>query len=70
MAKVARVRAAGGVLWREVDGQVQVAVVHRTRYDDWSMPKGKLDPGELEVHAAVREVEEEEQEEEVDVEVV
>ena len=59
MAKVARVRAAGGVLWREVDGQVRVAVVHRPRYDDWSLPKGKLDPGELEVAAAVREVEEE-----------
>ena len=59
MAKGARVRAAGGVLWREVDGQVLVAVVHRPRYDDWSLPKGKLDPGELEVAAAVREVEEE-----------
>jgi 8-oxo-dGTP diphosphatase len=59
VAKGARVRAAGGVLWREVDGQVLVAVVHRPRYDDWSLPKGKLDPGELEVAAAVREVEEE-----------
>ena len=54
-----KVRAAGGVLWREVDGQVQVAVVHRPRYDDWSLPKGKLDAGELEVTAAVREVQEE-----------
>ena len=59
MAKGARVRAVGGVLWREVDGQVRVAVVHRPRYDDWSLPKGKLDPGELEVAAAVREVQEE-----------
>ena len=56
---MAKVRAAGGVLWREVAGQVRVAVVHRPRYDDWSLPKGKLDPGELEVAAAVREVEEE-----------
>ena len=56
---MAKVRAAGGVLWREVDGEVRVAVVHRPRYDDWSLPKGKLDPGELEVAAAVREVEEE-----------
>ncbi len=56
---MAKVRAAGGVLWREVDGQVRVAVVHRPRYDDWSLPKGKLDPGELEVAAAVREVQEE-----------
>ncbi len=59
MGKVARVKAAGGVLWREVDGQVRVAVVHRPRYDDWSLPKGKLDAGELEVAAAVREVQEE-----------
>ncbi len=60
MAKTAgKVKAAGGVLWREVDGQVLVAVVHRPRYDDWSLPKGKLDPGELEVVAAVREVQEE-----------
>ena len=59
MGKVARVKAAGGVLWREVDGEVRVAVVHRPRYDDWSLPKGKLDAGELEVAAAVREVQEE-----------
>ena len=56
---MAKVRAAGGVLWCEVDGEVRVAVVHRPRYDDWSLPKGKLEPGELEVAAAVREVEEE-----------
>jgi 8-oxo-(d)GTP phosphatase len=56
---VAKVRAAGGVLWREVAGRVEVAVVHRPRYDDWSLPKGKLDPGELEAVAAVREIEEE-----------
>ena len=53
------VRAAGGVLWRRVDGQVRVAVVHRPRYDDWSLPKGKLEPGELDVAGAVREVAEE-----------
>ena len=54
------VRAAGAVLWRPgPDGGVQVAVVHRPRYDDWSLPKGKLDPGELAAHAAVREVAEE-----------
>ncbi len=56
---MAKVRAAGGVLWREVDGEVRVAVVHRPRYDDWSLPKGKLEPGELEAAAAVREVQEE-----------
>lgn len=56
------VLAAGAVLWREdeaADGAVEVAVVHRPRYDDWSLPKGKLDPGESEPVAAVREVEEE-----------
>jgi 8-oxo-dGTP diphosphatase len=50
-----RVEAAGGVVVR--DGQV--AVVHRPRYDDWSLPKGKLDPGESFEDAALREVEEE-----------
>ena len=55
----AHVRAAGGVLWQRVDGQVRVALVHRPRYDDWSLPKGKLEPGELDVAGAVREVAEE-----------
>jgi 8-oxo-dGTP diphosphatase len=49
------VRAAGGVVMR--DGLV--AVVHRPRYDDWSLPKGKLDAGETFEGAALREVEEE-----------
>jgi 8-oxo-dGTP diphosphatase len=49
------VRAAGGLVVR--DGTV--AVVHRPKYDDWSLPKGKLDPGESWEQAAVREVEEE-----------
>jgi 8-oxo-dGTP diphosphatase len=50
-----RVDAAGGVVER--DGRV--LLVHRPRYDDWSFPKGKLDPGESFEHAALREVEEE-----------
>ncbi len=50
-----QVRAAGGVIVR--DGKV--AVVHRPRHDDWSLPKGKLDEGESWEEAAVREVEEE-----------
>jgi 8-oxo-dGTP pyrophosphatase MutT (NUDIX family) len=50
-----RVHAAGGVVVR--DGLV--AVVHRPRYDDWSLPKGKLDAGESSEDAALREVEEE-----------
>jgi 8-oxo-dGTP diphosphatase len=56
----AQVKAAGGVVWRAGahDG-VEVAVVHRPRYDDWSFPKGKLDPGEGWEEAALREVREE-----------
>ena len=50
------VRAAGGVVQSE-DGRI--AVVHRPRYDDWSLPKGKLDPGEDYEEAALREVREE-----------
>jgi 8-oxo-dGTP pyrophosphatase MutT (NUDIX family) len=49
------IRAAGAVLHRAG----RVAVVHRPQYDDWTLPKGKLDPGEDESEAAVREVEEE-----------
>jgi 8-oxo-dGTP diphosphatase len=51
----ARIDAAGGVVVR--DGMI--ALVHRPRYDDWSFPKGKLDPGESFEDAALREVEEE-----------
>jgi 8-oxo-dGTP diphosphatase len=54
------VRAAGAVLWRAgADGSVEIALVHRPRYDDWSLPKGKNDPGEHAVVTAVREVLEE-----------
>jgi 8-oxo-dGTP diphosphatase len=49
------VQAAGGLVVR--DGQV--AVIHRPKYDDWTFPKGKLDPGESFERAALREVEEE-----------
>ncbi|MEA5364095.1 NUDIX hydrolase [Amycolatopsis sp., V23-08] len=53
------VRAAGAVLWRHAGRAVEVALVHRPRYDDWSLPKGKLDPGETTAEAAVREIREE-----------
>ena len=56
------IRAAGGVLWRHAaadEPAVEVAVIHRPRYDDWSLPKGKLAAGESELEAAVREVLEE-----------
>ena len=54
------VLAAGGVVWRRSpSGQIEVVIIHRPRYDDWSLPKGKLDPGETDEMAALREVEEE-----------
>lgn len=53
------VYAAGAVLWRPGNPGVQIAVIHRPRYDDWSLPKGKVDPGETAPAAAVREVFEE-----------
>lgn len=53
--------AAGAVLWQPdpASGDPRIAVVHRSRYDDWSLPKGKVDPGETEPVAAVREIFEE-----------
>ena len=53
------IEAAGGVIVQVVDGTLLVAVVHRPKYDDWSFPKGKLEPGEDHASAARREVEEE-----------
>jgi len=53
------VLAAGAVLWRPAGSGAQVAVIHRPKYDDWSFPKGKADPGEHLLLAAVREVAEE-----------
>ena len=55
----APIRSAGCVVWRQRKGGPDVVLVHRPRYDDWSFPKGKLDPGEKAIAAAVREVEEE-----------
>ena len=52
--------AAGGVVWRrDLDDEVEVLLVHRPRYDDWSLPKGKLEEGEALISCAYREVLEE-----------
>lgn len=54
------IEAAGGVLWRPgPTGGIDVLVAHRPKYDDWTFPKGKLDPGEDAETAARREVTEE-----------
>jgi 8-oxo-dGTP diphosphatase len=54
------IAAAGGVLLsRDQDGKTRVAVIHRPKYMDWSLPKGKLEEGESWREAALREVEEE-----------
>lgn len=51
--------AAGAILWRLEKGELKVAIIHRSRYDDWSWPKGKIDKGETIPQAAVREIREE-----------
>lgn len=51
--------AAGAIPWRVKNGELQVLLIHRPRYDDWSWPKGKLDDGESIPECAVREVREE-----------
>ncbi len=57
------VLAAGAVVWRRPGtgdaGGIEICLVHRPKYDDWSLPKGKLDPGEHPLACAVREVAEE-----------
>lgn len=54
------IRAAGALLWREtLDRQIEVALIHRPKYDDWSLPKGKLEQGESALQCAYREVNEE-----------
>ena len=54
------IRAAGGVPWRPgPDGRLEVLLVHKPRYDDWTFPKGKAEEGETDEEAAIREVEEE-----------
>jgi 8-oxo-dGTP pyrophosphatase MutT (NUDIX family) len=53
------VRAAGGVVWRQMPAGVEVVIVHRPAYDDWALPKGKVEAGETDEQAALREVREE-----------
>lgn len=53
------VRAAGGLVWRMAGNRRELLVVHRSLYDDWSLPKGKLEGEESEAEAALREVAEE-----------
>ncbi|MBP3035059.1 NUDIX hydrolase [Arthrobacter sp. zg-ZUI100] len=54
-----KVVAAGALCWRVREGELEVLMIHRPRYDDWSWPKGKLDAGETTPECAVREVFEE-----------
>lgn len=54
-----RVRAAGGVVTRSMRATLEVLLVHRPRDDDWSLPKGKAEPGETDEECARREVAEE-----------
>lgn len=53
------VYAAGAVIWRLVDGKLRILLIHRTKYRDVTLPKGKVDPGEMLAETAVREVHEE-----------
>ena len=54
------IQAAGAVLWRKSDiSQLEIAVIHRPRYDDWSLPKGKVESGESHISAGYREIQEE-----------
>ena len=60
MATVERIEGAGAVLWQAIDdADVKIAIIHRPRYDDWSLPKGGVDAGESHIQAAFREVLEE-----------
>jgi 8-oxo-dGTP diphosphatase len=51
--------AAGGIIWKKEEGEKKLAVVHRHKHDDWSLPKGKRSRGENWEKAAIREVLEE-----------
>ena len=54
------IQAAGAVLWRKSDKlKLEIAIIHRPRYDDWSLPKGKVESGESHISAGYREIQEE-----------
>lgn len=53
------IQAGGGLLWRAGPNGPRIALIHRPRYDDWSLPKGKLERGESFPEGALREVREE-----------
>lgn len=64
MAGERRATASGAIVWRRDQsgrgpGAIELALIHRPRYDDWTFPKGKVDPGEVLPQTAVREVREE-----------
>lgn len=60
VAEVDVIRAAGGLVFRRSrSGDVEIAVIHRPAYDDWTLPKGKVEPDETPEDCALREVREE-----------
>jgi 8-oxo-dGTP diphosphatase len=59
-SEAALIQAAGAVLWRKSDkSKLEIAIIHRPRYDDWSLPKGKVESGESHISAGYREIQEE-----------
>ena len=59
MSKKPKIVSAGGVVLREHTNGLQVLLIHRERYDDWSLPKGKGEADELLPETAIREIQEE-----------
>ena len=58
-ANTADIVASGALIWRQHEGVFEVLLIHRPRYNDWSWPKGKQDPGESLAETAIREIREE-----------